>query len=135
MQPVSRKDVPVELTWDLSSIYTTEEEMYQDMEKVKALSSRMAENFRGKLNTPERINACLDDYRELQQMLILIMDYCDLAVSVDYYDAYNQQRNEKAGRLSADIASTLSFVVSELSEQEEEVLQRRLTQPQTISFF
>ncbi len=126
MQPVSRKDVPVELTWDLSSIYTTEEEMYQDMEKVKALSSRMAENFRGKLNTPERINACLDDYRELQQMLILIMDYCDLAVSVDYYDAYNQQRNEKAGRLSADIASTLSFVVSELSEQEEEVLQKAI---------
>ena len=33
MELKSRKDVPVELTWDLSSIYVTEEEMSADMEK------------------------------------------------------------------------------------------------------
>ena len=31
MEPISRRDVPVELTWDLSSIYATEEEMFADM--------------------------------------------------------------------------------------------------------
>lgn len=59
-----RKDVPVELTWDLSSIYVTEEEMSADMEKMKALAERMAADYKGKLCTPQAINACLDDQRE-----------------------------------------------------------------------
>ena len=37
MELKSRSEVPVELTWDLSSIYKTEEEMYQDVEKLKLL--------------------------------------------------------------------------------------------------
>ena len=43
MELKSRKDVPEELTWDLSLIYKTEEEMYQDVDKVKSLSERMVQ--------------------------------------------------------------------------------------------
>lgn len=35
MELKSRGDIPTELTWDLSSIYATEEEMYADVEKLK----------------------------------------------------------------------------------------------------
>ena len=42
MELKSRKDIPTELTWDLSSIYATEEEMYRDVEKLKSLGGRMA---------------------------------------------------------------------------------------------
>lgn len=33
----SRRDIPVELTWDLSLIYATEEEMNRDVERAKSL--------------------------------------------------------------------------------------------------
>ena len=77
MELKSRKDVAVELTWDLSSIYAAEEEMYQDVEKMKQLCERMVQDYKGKLDSPQRINACLDDYREMERLGTLTGTYCD----------------------------------------------------------
>lgn len=41
MELQSRKDIPRELTWDLSLIYSSEEEMYADEEKLKLLCDKM----------------------------------------------------------------------------------------------
>ena len=126
MELKSRKDIPTELTWDLSSIYATEEEMYRDVEKLKSLGGRMAADYKGKLDTPRTIDACLDNLRELERLMTLTGNYCDLAVSVDYYDTYNQERNEKLGRLFAEISSALSFIDSELVEQDEALLREAI---------
>jgi len=126
MELKSRKDIPIELTWDLSSIYKSEEEMNQDVEKVKALSSSIIQNYKGKLDTPQKINACLDEFREVERLLTLINHYCDLAVSVDYYDTYNQERNERNLNLISEISSSLSFINSEISEKEENILQEAI---------
>lgn len=122
MELKSRKDIPAELTWDLSSIYKTEAEMDRDIEKVKALSSSILQNYKGKLDTPQSINACLDDFREVERLLTLINYYCHLAVSVDYYDTYNQERNERTLNLISKIFSDLSFVDSEISDRDEALL-------------
>lgn len=90
MELKSRKDIPIELTWDLSSIYKTEEEMNQNIEKVTSLSSRILQDYKGKLDSPQKVNACLDKFREVERLLTLINHYCDLAVAVDYYDTYNR---------------------------------------------
>ncbi len=126
MELKSRKDVSVELTWDLSSIYAAEEEMYQDVEKMKQLCERMVQDYKGKLDSPQRINACLDDYREMERLGTLTGTYCDLAVSVDYYNTYHQERNEKLSRLASEISSRLKFIESEIAEQEESVLQEAI---------
>ena len=126
MELKSRKDIPTELTWNLSSIYQTEEELNQDIEKVKTLSGAILQNYKGKLDTPQQINACLDEFREVERLLTLINHYCDLAVSVDYYDTYNQERNERTLNLISEISSSLSFINSEISEKEETVLQEAI---------
>ena len=46
MSLAMRNEVPVELTWDLSLIYPTEEAMYRDVEKMKALCASMEERFK-----------------------------------------------------------------------------------------
>ena len=48
----SRRDIPVELTWDLSLIYATEEEMNRDVERAEALCDSIVRDYRGKLDTP-----------------------------------------------------------------------------------
>ncbi|GFI47017.1 oligoendopeptidase F, plasmid [Lachnospiraceae bacterium] len=126
MELASRKEIPVQLTWDLSSIYKTENEMEQDVEKLKSLTCRMVQDYKGKLNTPGAINACLDSYREVTRLLTLTSLYCDLAVSVDYYDTYNQERNERLSRLVSETFSQLSFINSELSCLEETLLQEAI---------
>ncbi len=118
-----RGDVPVELTWDLSLIYKTEEDMYKDVDAVKALADRIEGTYKGHLDTPENINACLDLYQEMYEKMTLCWNYCDLAVSVDYYDEHNVDRNNRVGAVMTAIGSRLSFISSELMEQEESVIE------------
>lgn len=120
---LARKDVPVEQTWDLSLIYPNEEAMYADAEKMKELSRHIADTYKGHLDTPENIVNCLKDYEELQKIEILVLHYTDLAASVDYYDNYIQERNGKMGRLLSEISSELSFIESEITQQDEAVLE------------
>lgn len=126
MELQSRKDIPAELTWDLSSIYATEEELHKDMESLETLSGCLVQNYRGRLTTPENINACLDDLREIYRLLSLGANYCELAVSVDYYNTHNQEMNESFARLSALVTSRISFVDTEIAGQDESVLQEAI---------
>lgn len=118
-----RKDIPMELTWDLSSIYPSEAALRQDMDKLKDLSERIVRDYKGKLVTSQAINACLDDLREMYQLLGLTIEYCYLAVSVDYYDTHNQELNEEVSRLAAQVGSMISFVNNEIAAQDDAVIQ------------
>lgn len=121
MEMIMRKDVPLEETWDLSLIYPTEADMQADVDAAQALAESMA-SYKGHLSDPETINRCLDDLREVYEKLTLAANYCDLAVSVDYYDSYNQQRNDRVGAIYSKLMSDLSFIDSELTQQEDSVL-------------
>ena len=121
-----RKDVPVELTWDLSAIYATDEAWQKDLEQLKALTDEVESTYKGKLTTPETINECLTKLRKLYELFIPVTNYRDLAASVDYSDAALQEENEKVSRLASKIFSRLSFIDSELLEQDESVLQKAI---------
>lgn len=43
----NRKEIPEELTWDLSGIYATETDMYRDAEEMKRLAAHIAETYKG----------------------------------------------------------------------------------------
>ncbi len=111
---LSRAEVPVELTWDLSLIYPNEAAMYADADKIEVLAKRIEEKYKGKLSSAPLISECTDDYTELTELIIPVREYCSLAVSVDYYDAKNRNRSKKIGTRIADLMSRLSFVRSEI---------------------
>ena len=74
---VARKEVPQELTWDLSLIYPDEEAMYADAKAVEEMCGHIVETYKGKLNTPENILACMDEYRKLYEKATLVGSYAD----------------------------------------------------------
>ena len=117
-----RKDIPVDMTWDLSKIYSSEQVMREDMYKMESLSSSTYEKFKGKLDSAGNINECLDQLRTIQEIATLISHYGELAVSVDYYDTKAQEIYGEVNRSIADTLSRLSFIESEISEQQEEVI-------------
>lgn len=43
----SRKEIPEELTWDLSRIYATEADMLRDAEKMEQLTREIVEKYKG----------------------------------------------------------------------------------------
>ncbi len=126
MEIPKRKEVPVELTWDLTRLYATEEEMLADHEAAKRICARLVEEYKGKLDTPERINACLDAWQELTIKMNHVGSYCSLAASVDYYDAKLQERQSLISREQAQMAGEYSFIESELSDADEPLLREAM---------
>ena len=123
MELITRKDVPEELTWDLSAIYATEEEMFKSAEKMDSLSKDIEQQYKGKLSTPAQINSCLDELRRLYGLITLVSHYTDLAASVDYNNAYVQERNDRITLKISEINSRLSFIDSEILDQDISVIQ------------
>ncbi|MCI9432760.1 MAG: oligoendopeptidase F [Oscillospiraceae bacterium] len=128
MELMKRKDVPVELTWDLGAIYDSEEKWKADVERIRRMTDEIEKEYKGKLTTAEAIQACLDKYRALDQLRILTGTYCSLAASVDYSDAVLQERDAAFSRLDAQIYSRLSFIDSELIAQDEDLLRQATAQ-------
>lgn len=125
---LSRKDVPVEETWDLSLIYPTEDAFKKDLEELQITCDEIVRDYQGKLDTPEHIVECLEKYERVYELMTLLVNYTDLAVSVDYYDQANMQRNDRTRNIIRDIEGSLSFIDSEIIEQSEEVLKLALAQ-------
>lgn len=128
MKLAMRSEVSTALTWDLSLIYPTEDAMYQDLDRLQQLADAIVSSYHGQLTTPDSINACLDDYREFLRLMSLTRDYCDLAVSVDYYNTHNQERNDRVNSIITDLQSKLSFIDSELSQLDTSVLHTAMEQ-------
>ena len=123
MEPIMRKDVPLEETWDLSLIYPTEEAFEKAVEQFKALADDICEKYQGKLTTAENIVACLDEFEELEKLAGLIGSYSGLAVEVDYYDGDAMERDRRIRSMNAEIFSRLTFIRSEILEQPEAVIE------------
>lgn len=117
-----RKDVDKKLMWDLSLIYPTEEKMQEDFNRTKEMVETIEKKYKGKLAEAGTIEDCLTEYRKLVEIMTLIGSYTSLAVSVDYYDSALQERNNRIGNWFAEIQSRLSFIESEILQQDENVL-------------
>ncbi|MBU5424858.1 oligoendopeptidase F [Tissierella pigra] len=120
---LERKDVDVNLTWDLSTIFKTEEEFEAVVSKAQRLTEELEKEFKGKLNNSKAINSCLDKLREITQLSMLASTYAYLAVAVDQTNVENQSRQMKLSNISSDIQSKLSFVQSEIIEADEKIIE------------
>lgn len=123
-----RKDVPVELTWDLSLIYDNDEMALADMAALDKLANEIKAKYEGKIANAKDINDCLDAYREIALKTTWVSCYTDLSVSVDYYDAKAKELNEKVNALLADVAARLAFIDSEILSLDEKIIAEAIDQ-------
>lgn len=122
MEVMKRKDVPAELTWDLTALCADENAASEMVERAKAIASDLEENCKGKLVDADSIHACLDRYRALEEIFQIVGSYFHLAASVDYTDAVIQEKSAAMSRLYAGISSRLTFIESEIIALDEAVL-------------
>ncbi len=116
-----RKDVPLEETWDLTLLFRNREEY----EEERAKARRKAEEIRalkGTINTAEMINKAVDLYQEYYVSLSLVLNYSELASSVDYYDQKAQEDYGWDRMLLSELEGMTSFLKDEISANSEEVL-------------
>ena len=121
-----RSEVPVELTWDLTALYKSDEEMFAALDKAKELCDSIVAKYQGKLNTAEAINACYKDYEDWLKIVVIVSHYADLGASVDYTDSALQELNGRVMTELTAMESRLSFIESEVLQQSEDVIKKAI---------
>jgi len=120
---INRSEVKLEETWDLTHLFQSDEEFEKALENVKADTSNLVEEFKGKITDVDSIVSVLDAYQKLYEKIIPIGTYASLSLSQDQTNDKSQLRSAKVGQLMASISAQTSFVTSELLELDESLLQ------------
>ena len=123
---VNREDVEEKYTWDLSTIFKTDEEFENAAEEAVKLSKEIEDEFKGNLNKSDNINKCLDKLREVSELANQAGAYAHLAVSVDQRNMENQTRAMKFANTGSAISSRLSFIESEIIQADEETIKEAM---------
>lgn len=117
-----RSEIEEQFTWDLSTIFKTEEEMQATLNEAVEISKSVEKEYKGKLNTPDMINKCLEVMKQVMEKVTLVGTYSHLAVEVDQTNNENMGRQMKVSNIMSDLSSRLSFIESEIIQVSEEVI-------------
>jgi len=71
-----RKDVDQSLTWDLSIIYKDEEQYNLAVKEMQECALEIEKKYKGRLNSPEIINECLDKLKKVYEIMNLDIIIC-----------------------------------------------------------
>lgn len=130
-----RKDVDLALTWDLSAIYSSEEEYNGAIKELEELAKDIEKEFKGKLNTASNINKCLDKLRKVTEIADLTGNYADLALAVDHTNGDNMDRYMKYANTMSYVSSSLSFIDSEIIQGDEKLIDEAIKESKENQFY
>ncbi|MBE3590753.1 MAG: oligoendopeptidase F [Firmicutes bacterium] len=123
---LSRSEVPVELTWDLSHIYPSDEAWEADLARLEEDAAAVAA-FRGRLGEgPTVLLACLRARDALLERMRKVGAYASLHESADGTDPKYQAMNARVHALFARLGARLAFLEPELLSLPEGTLARYL---------
>ena len=132
---MKRSEVPVAQTWDLSLIYKSPEEAWQDAARLKELAKKAEQEFRGKLKDAQSIVHCLHLYEQLHELASRISAYFSLNQETDYNNAENVSNANTAEDLITDCLTKTSFVESEILEAETGVIEEAARQGGSVAIY
>ncbi len=130
---MKRSEVPVNLTWDLSLIYKTQEDAWKDIEELKSLADKVEKEYKGKLKDADSIVACMHLCERIDEISYTTGSYFELAVETDFSNAENVSTNNKVANIINECSTKTSFVNSEILEADEAVLKEAVEKGGTVS--
>ncbi|WP_217585990.1 oligoendopeptidase F [Lentibacillus saliphilus] len=123
---LTRNQVPVEQTWNLTDLFATKEDWEQELKAVQEDVTQITE-FKGKLgDSAHTLLSAAKALEGYEKRLIRVGTYASLRASADGADPENQADAAKFGSAMASIGAKLSFFDSELLEVPAETLERFL---------
>ncbi|MGE5702545.1 MAG: oligoendopeptidase F [Clostridia bacterium] len=130
-----RRDVPVELTWNLDDLYPNAEAWELELQAIRELLPTITA-YKGHLHTDvEPLLACLEAEEALQIRLQRLSTYARLRSSEDGTNPTNQANAARVGDLLAEVNAELSFINSEILALEDEQFEQYLQQEPALAPF
>lgn len=110
----TRKEVPVELTFDVSDLFSTMEDFEKELIAIVPAIEHVTE-YAGHLGeSAERLADCLDEMEAVSIRMMRLYTYVSLLSSGDGTDPINQANMDRVGSLYAHMSTELSFIESEI---------------------
>ncbi|MFW5718192.1 MAG: oligoendopeptidase F [Spirochaetota bacterium] len=129
-----RDAVPVEDRWNLSSLFSSDDEWEAAFTELSDLVPRI-EQFRGTLGeSAEHLRACLDFMNDVHRREERLGYYASLRVSEDVGDSEAQARYSRFMRLSSRLDATASYQSPEIQSIPEETMNRFLASSELEEF-
>nr|WP_165983514.1 oligoendopeptidase F [Macrococcus goetzii] len=119
-----RNEVPVEQTWDLSTLFDSNDAFYAQLERTIARTKQFNQDYAGTLSDTSKIEFALDEYAAIKKELDHLGSYASLLFSVDQTDDTSGKLYSKYVNSYGTIASLLTFVESEILALDIEILNK-----------
>lgn len=103
-----RNDVPLNETWDITDLFTSDKAFYQVLEDTLNDAKAFNKQFTERLNHAEMIEVALNAYSDILIQLDRMANYAELKLSVN-------TANEEAQTLNAKFSTSYGKIASELS--------------------
>ena len=121
-QVLTREEVPVEMTWDLTTIFETDEAWEAEYKAVEAMLPQV-EQYKGKAATgAEGLYETLSFSDSISERLWRVYVYSSLKHDQDTTNGTYQAMNSRAKSLAAKYAAAASFITPEMMAIDEETL-------------
>ncbi|BAB06575.1 peptidase [Halalkalibacterium halodurans C-125] len=130
-----RSEIPVDLTWDLEAIFSTDEEWEKEFNEVKGLIPSLVQ-FKGKLSqSAEILYAALQQQDEITERLGRLYTYAHMRYDQDTTNSFYQGLNDRAQTLASQVGQAASFVVPELMSIEKEKIDTFLNEHEPLTLY
>ncbi|WP_431800147.1 oligoendopeptidase F [Halobacillus andaensis] len=130
-----RDEIPKERTWDLESIFETDEKWYKEFEQVKE-SLPEIEEYKGKLGeSPEKLYNLLKLQDNISHRIGLLYTYAHMRNDQDTTNSYYQELNAKAESLYTKVASAMSFITPEILALPEGTIEQFLKENDDLKLY
>lgn len=132
---LTRQDVDVTETWNLESIYATNEAWEEEFESVKAMLPLLVE-YKGRLGqSAETLYEGLQLRDEVSRRLYKLYTYAHMRYDENTADSFYQAMNDRARTLASQIGATLAFMTPELLAVPESTIETYLNENSDLAMY
>lgn len=132
---LTRQDVDVTETWNLESIYATNEAWEEEFESVKAMLPLLVE-YKGRLGqSAETLYEGLQLRDEVSRRLYKLYTYAHMRYDENTADSFYQAMNDRARTLASQIGATLAFMTPELLAVPESTIETYLNENPDLTMY
>ncbi|MFC5712492.1 oligoendopeptidase F [Thalassorhabdus alkalitolerans] len=109
-----REDLPIETTWNLEDIFSTDEEWEKEFNHIKELLPDLQE-YKGKTGeSAEQLYGLLVLQDKIAEKLGRLYTYAHMRSDEDTGNSYYQGLNERASSLASQAGQAMAFIVPEI---------------------
>ncbi|MFS8541033.1 MAG: oligoendopeptidase F, partial [Tissierellales bacterium] len=124
VEPKERKDIPVEYTWDLESMYKSVDEWKKDLDEALFMAEDI-EKYKGKVGESAKnlLNA-LNDMGEVYRKVSNVYTYAHMKLDEDTRISSSQALFDKAFAAYVKVQEKTSFIIPEVLQIDEKTMEK-----------